>query len=925
MGCCESNARHIHETRHSSDHPPVAVVKPPADTPDLTSEQLFRMGIAEAQMATVLPKRHRLKHIHTSRELLKIALQRCRSGDANLRAHLYAVLLKLGEDARSIQNVCEERWRQRPGLDDDTPCHDSLRGVGDLPHECVTEDVCSSSHASSETESAHKRFLDVGNIGRGENASDGDPRVEQTSPRRIISAVEPVFDDIGLLASDDGASDFAQDTWLTPSQLTIARLSDASAAEHDPGEEQFANHERGRSGIGETVCDDAQRTIHIGSLADGRKATLQSLSPAASAGSVSPSRGAGSVEHSGAEAFSWPLPVSLGAGVNSSGAPWSNATAWPTVVGTAVHCPPVTTCDSNQRGEANLCWSTDSACPNAVCGETADNLSARTRSVQPQQLGGTQLIANQRRARMGSSGSGFEQTQSGGDAKTSEVIRKPSHSPRNTPRHTGRQPSQRSSSGSQSTVSDSDSSSVAPKKGHGGFAPAIQEEPRGEERYSSPRSGDSVVALREGGSSQTEAQFRLSGRALAASDDDDKPEPSSLFENTLRRQGEFSGSASGEETILQNCTTSGGSRGHSRNSLGAPVLDSFACESSHLWPPPQTSLMPTAEIAASSSARAIESAAPSAETDLCNPLTRPELLAESVSALPQRVGSMPSPYAQSHASVDSISIAGSCLPSASPSPFVSNAVAKPDPTLTPSSGNATAANVVSVRIVNGVSGEEEVRFLMSVRSSFSEQNFHSMIDARCKEMAGQALSDLNWLCKSQGDRYRRRKCDLRMVEDLFAPRVQPKQGPTVLLLCTVPVPPPSELHANKVRLKALTPCRVTYGQVQPVRVQMDTSKLDEGHSYSLAFTHQWSNMTYLTEATMLPNQKGLEGAVPWQVLTRSSDDSMDGLYDVHLIMDRSSRSENRRTLTVVSAESELSSSTAMSVSDAYVPICKQRV
>jgi len=160
-----------------------------------------------------------------------------------------------------------------------------------------------------------------------------------------------------------------------------------------------------------------------------------------------------------------------------------------------------------------------------------------------------------------------------------------------------------------------------------------------------------------------------------------------------------------------------------------------------------------------------------------------------------------------------------------------------------------------------------------------------------------------------------------MVEELFDSDKKSK-GPTVLLLCTVPVKPPSELPSSKVRLKNLTPSRVTCGQGMPVTIVLDTSPLEELHEYSAAFTHQWSNQTYTTEAKLQSNRKGVELEVPWQILAASSP--TDGLYDVHLIVDNAARSENRRTLTVVSAESELSASSQTdsqrSTSGEFAPI-----
>merc|ERR1719502_1268147 len=105
-----------------------------------------------------------------------------------------------------------------------------------------------------------------------------------------------------------------------------------------------------------------------------------------------------------------------------------------------------------------------------------------------------------------------------------------------------------------------------------------------------------------------------------------------------------------------------------------------------------------------------------------------------------------------------------------------------------------------------------------------------------------------------------------MVEDIFNGH---SQGTTVLLLCTVPARPPSEMPANKVRLRNLMPAKVCHGAVVPVRLQLDTSLLQAGHQYSVAFTHQWSNITYTAEAVLLPSYRGVQLSIPWQMLAAS--------------------------------------------------------
>jgi len=251
----------------------------------------------------------------------------------------------------------------------------------------------------------------------------------------------------------------------------------------------------------------------------------------------------------------------------------------------------------------------------------------------------------------------------------------------------------------------------------------------------------------------------------------------------------------------------------------------------------------------------------------------------------------------------------SALPSVTASPFFAGAATRSD--FTPPSASATSSDIVSVRVLNGVSGEEEVRFTVRTESCFSEQQFFSKIDSLCQQHAGQALSDLNWLDQPEpGGRFQRRPCDLSMIDELSFRENRGGAGSSaVLLLCTVPARPPSELPACNIRLRNLRPDRVGCDKPEPIHVQLLTSALDPACRYSVAFTHQWSNVTYTAEAKLLPSGRGVELEVPRQMYIAASS-STEGLYNVYLVIDGKKRSENRRAFTVCSLESELSSSSA---------------
>ncbi|OLQ08545.1 E3 ubiquitin-protein ligase HERC2 [Symbiodinium microadriaticum] len=285
--------------------------------------------------------------------------------------------------------------------------------------------------------------------------------------------------------------------------------------------------------------------------------------------------------------------------------------------------------------------------------------------------------------------------------------------------------------------------------------------------------------------------------------------------------------------------------------------------------------------------------------------------------------------------LDTLSLAGSYAPSMAPSPHVAAAMMRNE-SWTPKFSPVAAGSFVmsecardpdglksqepkqqdkeklSVRILNGVSGEEEVRFDAPLQGD-TEQQFLLTLDCLCLRYAGQALGGLNWLNPETHalDRFQRRKCDVRMVEELWDSWMKAKdtEKGAVLLLLGLLGPPP-------VRLKDLVPDKVVCGS-QPVFVQLDTSVLEAGRVYHVAFTCQKSFHTYMEEARVLPRNKGVEVAVPLMgVLSR------EGLYDVNLVIEGTWRSDNRKVLTVGSSESELdsSSTTKSQSSSSFVPI-----
>jgi len=524
-----------------------------------------------------------------------------------------------------------------------------------------------------------------------------------------------------------------------------------------------------------------------------------------------------------------------------------------------------------------------------------------------------------RRQQARSLGSSIEASQ-----HDNNISGRPASSPSVLPRHSRRQPSQTSSSGSQGNVSDSEGSVAAKRTTIDSWlqkVDAIREEPSAYAGMSSGSVQEFEPPPRTAPHQDEQRDSRLAPKNTMIS-----PVTSSYDATNISRSPPVSSQVSEDSSVSSKATPPLKGKtpieSPSAKERAVPALSKSALEKANKldMKNPLSQLLSGGSVNfdnASSSLNPLSQLINSGSVKLDTGSSANHSVNPSAAASPAT------------SSAASFSVGNM---SAMPTPFLEGASPFGDPlSAMPGSGPASPSghsvsapnDKVSVRILNGVSGEEEVRFPAPFEASFSEQHYYSMLDKLCQKHAGQSLSDMNWLSQAQsGARFQRRKCDLSMVEDLFSDDdASLRKGPRILLLCTVPAKPPSEMPANKVRLRNIIPSKVSSGATHPFRLQLDTSVLEADHQYTVAFTHQWTNVTYSTEASLLANHRGVELSVPWQILTGAAS-ATDGLYDVHLVTDCSSRSENRRCLTVGSAESEFSSSSigGMASSTSFVPL-----
>lgn len=211
---------------------------------------------------------------------------------------------------------------------------------------------------------------------------------------------------------------------------------------------------------------------------------------------------------------------------------------------------------------------------------------------------------------------------------------------------------------------------------------------------------------------------------------------------------------------------------------------------------------------------------------------------------------------------------------------------------------------LQVRVMNGVSEEEIARFAVGKEGFKSASGFFVLLDRLLQDHAGHPLTRVHWLKVGQKGT-ERRHADMRMLHELInSPLTMP------LYLCTVPMQIPAELalFQPNIRLKSLVPAKVVYRSkdLSVPRVFLETTRLPHDRILSVAFTDQWTNTTYVVEGLLSEDLCGVHFGIPTAMLQKEVEGGV-GLYDVHLIIDSTQRSENRRALAVVNSDRAMSS------------------
>jgi hypothetical protein len=234
-----------------------------------------------------------------------------------------------------------------------------------------------------------------------------------------------------------------------------------------------------------------------------------------------------------------------------------------------------------------------------------------------------------------------------------------------------------------------------------------------------------------------------------------------------------------------------------------------------------------------------------------------------------------------------------------------------------------------VRVLNGVSLEEQARFAMPTETG-SPAEFLKMLDRLCQMYAGLPVVQLQYVCSVQNNgrrQYDRKPVDVAMVTDVRAKLQQravdaSNDQQCALVLCTIPQPPVQEMEVCTVRLRNIQPCTILYDSRKTLVLK--TTQLQEGHMYTVTLTNQWdAGKACFVAGTLLPDRGGVEFSLPPQF--HEAGPAAAGLYDVHLVIDHRFRAENRRALTIAQhddAESVVSSE--LSSAQSFVPAARFR-
>ena len=225
---------------------------------------------------------------------------------------------------------------------------------------------------------------------------------------------------------------------------------------------------------------------------------------------------------------------------------------------------------------------------------------------------------------------------------------------------------------------------------------------------------------------------------------------------------------------------------------------------------------------------------------------------------------------------------------------------------------------VSVRIYNNISGEEDMRFELPLRSFGSTvETFYARLGKYLAYFAAYDFSRLEYLMVLSGGKIKRRPEFDRASFLAWLETANESGILNPLMFCPVPSQPADtmDMYSPGIRILSCTPNKLSItpaeadsqaaalstDQVAEVNLELALSKIPENRTFKVSLTDQRdSSRTFCFPAELKDERKLAIVKVPFALLRpRSADDA--GVFDVHGVIDGRWRTENRKVLTVLVA------------------------
>ena len=215
---------------------------------------------------------------------------------------------------------------------------------------------------------------------------------------------------------------------------------------------------------------------------------------------------------------------------------------------------------------------------------------------------------------------------------------------------------------------------------------------------------------------------------------------------------------------------------------------------------------------------------------------------------------------------------------------------------------------VSVRLYNSISGEEDYRFELPLRSfGTSVDSFYQKLSRYIAYFSAYDLEHLEFLKVIPGGKVKRRPgFDRQAFNEWLEDAKDASLAP--LLFCPLPLSPAESLPAYEpaVRILTLNPAIVAMNPLDPDRWDSQPADLEISCTINCELAHHKSLSLSLTDQRdtgrtfRFTTGPALTAKIPCALLRpRSEDDA--GIFDVHVVIDGRWRTSNRKVLSIITS------------------------